>query len=126
MHAFYPGKGSFTVTLCLLFLMVFSGVSISEAAPCDSNYWQPTFVHDLENPDGPWYVTPQLTFIKLRGNEGRSWTIHACELIQSSGVRDSRGFTTCQDYTRIQCGCSRSIPGNSTCENFLRSHTQKK
>lgn len=98
-------------------------VNSAEAAPCDSNYWQPTFVHDLEQPDGPWYVTPGGGFIKLCGTDGSTWVPHACELINTSGVRDLRGFTTCQDYTRIQCGCSRNIPGNTTCAGFLAGHS---
>jgi len=102
-----------------------SNGSVAHAAPCDNNSWQPTFVHDLENEDGPWYVAPQITFTKLRGNDGASWIGHACELIRALGVRDQRGFTSCQDYTRIQCGCSRNIPGNSTCAGFLQSHPRR-
>lgn len=108
----------FTV-ITLMTTVVFFNARTAEAAPCNSNYWQPTFVHDLERPDGPWFVTPQGTFIKLRGNDENSWVNHACELIRAYGIRDRRGYTTCRQYTRIQCGCSRNIPGNSTCANFL-------
>ena len=88
------------------------------AAPCDSDYWQPTFVHDLENEDGPWFVTRQGAFIKLQGASG-TWVTQACQMIESYGLRDRRGFTSCQEYTRVQCGCSRNIRGNTTCASFL-------
>lgn len=95
----------------------------ASAAPCTSDYWQPTFVHDLESEDGPWYVTSGLTFIKLRWEQVGGYVPHACELVRGpQDTRDQRGFTTCQDYTRIQCGCSRNIPGNRTCAAFLQFH----
>jgi hypothetical protein len=88
-------------------------------AECRDNFWQPTFVHDIDRPDGPYYVMPNLQFVKLRGN-GPEWIAHACELIRAHGVRDLRGFTTCQEYTRIQCGCKRGVSeGNITCAKFL-------
>jgi hypothetical protein len=87
---------------------------------CRDNSWQPTFVHDIDRPDGPYYVTEDLEFIKLRGNTGAEWTAHACELIRKHGVRDQRGFTTCEQYTNVQCGCQRGISeGNSACARFL-------
>jgi hypothetical protein len=111
--------------LCAVVIGLLGAVGTAAAAPCDGNEWQPTFVHDLQNGDGPWFVTPQLSFIKLRGNDQRAWTVHACELISTYSVRDRRGFTTCQDYTRIQCGCSRYIPGNATCAGFLQTHPRR-
>jgi hypothetical protein len=88
------------------------------ASPCTDNRWQPTFVHDLEIRDGPYYVGGG--FIRLRYDPGQEFVPHACELIAQSGVRDQRGYTNCQSYTRIQCGCSRSQSlGNSTCASFL-------
>lgn len=117
------GRIQFAAISLTAAIAVISCVNSAEAAPCDSNYWQPTFVHDLELPDGPWYVTPGGGFIKLCGTDGSTWVPHACELINTSGVRDIRGFTTCQDYTRIQCGCSRNIPGNTTCAGFLAGHS---
>lgn len=96
------------------------------ASPCTNNNWQPTFVHDLENEDGPWYVTSGMSFIQLRWVPEGGYVPHACELVPGpQATRNRRGFTTCREYTRIQCGCSRSIPGNDTCAAFLAWHTQK-
>lgn len=87
---------------------------------CRDNHWQPTFVHDLDRPDGPYYVMPTRDFIKLRGNTGAEWIAHACELIRAYGVRDPRGYRSCQQYTDIQCGCKRGLSeGNTTCAKFL-------
>lgn len=92
-------------------------------APCRDNSWQPTFVHDIDRPEpngAPFYVMPDGQFVKLRGNTVAEWTAHACELIQTYGVRDPRGYTNCQEYVRIQCGCQRGVSeGNSTCARFL-------
>ncbi|MEA2903398.1 MAG: hypothetical protein QOI12_785 [Alphaproteobacteria bacterium] len=93
----------------------------ARAADCTDNGWQPTFVHDTDRPDGPHYVAPGPSFVKLTGATGAQWVPQACQLIQRSGLRDRRGFTTCQDYTRVQCGCNRrGSMGNSTCAAFLR------
>jgi len=106
--------------------MLFAGMSTAEAAPCTNNNWQPTFVHDLDNPDGPWYVTPNRQFIKLRIVNNRNWTPHACDLIKRSGVRNRRGYTNCQQYTRVQCGCQRGVSeGNATCASFLARHNRR-
>jgi len=90
-------------------------------AECTDNHWQPTFVHDIDRPDGPYYVLPNnLGFVKLRGNSGPEWIAHARELIQAHGLRDPRGYTTPEDYTRVQCGCRRGLSeGNSTCARFF-------
>jgi hypothetical protein len=86
------------------------------ASECLDNNWQPTYVHDLIAPDGPYYVLPDGRFVQLTGD----WTNQSgpgmCCLY---GVRDARGFTTCQEYTRVQCGCGASSWGNSTCAAFL-------
>jgi hypothetical protein len=93
---------------------------------CRDNSWQPTFVHDIDRPEpngAPFYVMPTLEFIKLRGNTSAEWIAHACELIRAHGVRDPRGYTTCSEYTRIQCGCQRGVSeGNVTCARFLTGH----
>ncbi len=106
--------------LCLLCLGAILLVGLlstaAYAGPCRGNGWQPTFVHDLITPDGPYYVMPNGSFVKLQGN----WTNHACNLIRSNGVRNSRGFTTCNEYTRIQCGCDPASRSSATCNNFLR------
>ena len=108
----------FAVALSLVF------VTSANAGPCRNNSWQPTFVHDLQFADGPWYVTSGGSFQKLRIRNG-SWTAHACDLIRRSGVRNRRGYTTCQAYTRIQCGCQRGLSErNSTCARFLRQHNR--
>jgi len=88
---------------------------------CRDNHWQPTFVHDLDKPDGPYYVLPNNGgFVKLRGNSGPEWIAHARELIQTYGLRDPLGYTTPEQYTNVQCGCRRGISeGNSTCALFL-------
>ena len=94
------------------------------AGPCRSNNWQPTFVHDLRFPDGPWYVMPGGGFQKMR-IRNRNWTAHACDLIRRFGVRNRRGYTNCRSYTRIQCGCQRGLSErNSTCASFLRQHNR--
>ena len=92
-------------------------------AECRDNNWQPTFVHDVDKPDGPYYVLPNNGgFVKLRGSSGPEWIAHARELIQAYGVRDPRGYTRPEEYVRVQCGCKRGISeGNSTCAQFLRS-----
>jgi len=97
--------------LCLGTILLIGLLSTAAyAGPC-------RVVHDLITPDGPYYVMPNGSFVKLQGN----WTNHACSLIRSNGVRNSRGFTTCNEYTRIQCGCDAASRSNATCANFLRS-----
>ena len=109
-----------------LILMLFVGMNTAEAAACTNNNWQPTFVHDLDNPYGPWYVLPNRQFIKLRIVNNSDWTPHACDLIKRSGVRDRRGYTNCQQYTRVQCGCQRGVSeGNSMCASFLARHNNR-
>ncbi|MES2951824.1 MAG: PAN domain-containing protein [Pseudomonadota bacterium] len=104
--------------LCAACLFMVCGATW--AAPCDSDAWKPSFVHDLENPDGPWFVT-QGGFIQLQGSSN-TWVGQACKLIASRGLQDRRGFTNCQEYTRVQCGCSRYVTGNSICARFLADH----
>jgi len=116
-----------SLTLFILAFFLFAGISTAEAAACQNNNWQPTFVHDLDNPDGPWYVTSNGQFIKLRIVDNRDWTPHACDLINQYGVRNRRGYTNCQQYTRIQCGCKRGLSErNSSCANFLAGHKRKR
>lgn len=110
-------KLSAALILCLSILWCSSAL----ASPCQGNWWQPTFVHDLERPDGPWYVHANGAFTKLRGNTPYEWTRHACELIGREGVRNRQGFTNCQNYTQIQCGCTRSIGSSGVCLAFLRN-----
>ncbi|MDD3845445.1 MAG: hypothetical protein PHC90_03700 [Syntrophorhabdaceae bacterium] len=107
--------------LCLGIICLIGLASTSaDAGPCRGNGWQPTFVHDLITPDGPYYVMPNGSFVKLVGMSQREWTNHACRLISTNGVRNRRGYTTCNDYTRIQCGCDAGSRSNNTCANFLR------
>lgn len=107
-------------TARLIFLAIVMGASgVVGASPCTGNDWQPTFVHDLERPDGPWYVTAGGGFLKLPGNTVASWTPAACRLIATQGLRDRRGFTNCQAYTRVQCGCTRADLSNATCAAFI-------
>lgn len=103
----------------LVLIMTTATLVSAWAAPCSGNDWQPTFVHDLERPDGPWYVDRNGNFVKLPGNSGTAWVPEACRLIADGGLRDKRGFTICQDYTRIQCGCTRTDRSNTTCAAFL-------
>ncbi len=89
---------------------------------CTDNHWQPTFVHEPGHPRGqfPHYVMPDGSFVKLRGDSGSEWVAHACELIARYGLRDPRGFTTCQQYTNVQCACQRGASeGNSTCARYF-------
>ena len=111
-----------TVLAAFVMLLV---VSPARAAPCSNNSWQPTFVHDIQHPDGPWYVMPNGHFRHLR-IRNRSWVAHACALIAQYGLRNRRGYTNCQAYTRVQCGCTRAYSGrNSTCRSFMRAHKRK-
>ncbi len=110
--------------LIAAFLLVFAAPLA--ASPCTNNNWQPTFVHDLENEDGPWFVTGGMTFVQLRWVPNGGYVPHACELVPDQRfTRNPRGFTNCQQYTRVQCGCSRAIPGNDTCAAFLRVHVAR-
>ncbi len=102
-------------------LMVTLMVVQAHAGPCRDNYWQPTFVHDLQKPDGPYYVMPDISFSKLNASGNPpNWVADACNKIGTYGLRDRRGFTDCQNYTRVQCGCDSGSWGNSTCAQFLR------
>ena len=110
----------------VLVSLSFFTINTIEASPCTNNYWNPTFVHDLDYPDGPWYVTSNGQFAKLRIVDNWDWTPHACELISKGGVRNTKGYTNCEQYTRIQCGCQRGLSeSNSTCARFLANHKQK-
>jgi len=105
-------------------LLLFVSINTTQASPCLNNNWQPTFVHDLDNEDGPWYVTAGGQFVKLRIVDNWDWVPHACDLINQGSIRDTRGFTNCRQYTRIQCGCRRGLSEpNSTCARFLEFHT---
>jgi hypothetical protein len=102
-----------------LVLALVASASPALADNCTGNAWQPTFVHDRENEDGPWFVFPRGGFKKLEGARQEEWSREACKLINKFGLRDARGFTTCEDYTRVQCGCSRADTSNATCAQFL-------
>ncbi|WP_299881484.1 hypothetical protein [uncultured Cocleimonas sp.] len=107
-------------------LILLTSLNAAYAGPCISNNWQPTFVHDNDNEDGPWYVMPNGKFIKMRIVNNRSWTEHACDLIKRYGVRDRTGYQGCLNYTRIQCGCKRGLSEtNRICSNFLAFHKRK-
>lgn len=94
------------------------------ASECVNDYWAPTFVHDVDIPDGPYYVPPYGAPIKLQGYTQQEWTSQACQFIQQYGLRNRNGFTDCYNYTRVQCGCKRGLSeGNSTCRAFLASRT---
>jgi len=89
---------------------------------CRDNHWQSTFVHEPDHPRSqfPHYVMTNGAFVKLRSDTGSEWVAHACELITKYGVRDPRGYTTCQDYTRIQCTCQRGASsGNTTYASYF-------
>jgi hypothetical protein len=115
-------KKSMWLTAILVGAVVVGLSARALAAPCSGNDWQPTFVHDLEKPDGPWFVMPGVSFVKLTGIIQNDWTPQACSMIGTNGLRDQRGFTTCQDYTRVQCGCTRSDLSNTTCGAFIGQH----
>lgn len=108
----------FVLVLGVICIIGLAAVS-ADAGPCRGNGWQPTFVHDLITPDGPYYVMPNGSFVKLIGMNQREWTNHACSLINSNGLRDRRGYTNCNQYTRIQCGCDLNSRSNATCARFL-------
>nr|WP_320009411.1 hypothetical protein [uncultured Desulfobulbus sp.] len=103
---------------------VFSNVPISHAEACRGGGWQPTFVHDLDNPDGPWYVLSNGGFERVILSASGSYVPHACDQIKAYGLRDRRGFTNCMSYTRVQCGCRRGYSESKpACARFLRTHT---
>jgi hypothetical protein len=109
--------------LALIFaaLCVLQAPSLAAASPCRGNGWQPTFVHDVRPgaaDPGPYYVMTDGTFVRLRDGD---FVNHACQLIGQFGIRDRRGWTNCQQYTRIQCGCDNRSMGNNNCARFLRS-----
>lgn len=108
----------FILFLGIICLIGFA-VNSAYAGPCRGNGWQPTFVHDLITPDGPYYVMPNGSFVKLIGMNQREWTNHACSLINSNGLRNRTGYTTCNQYTRVQCGCDQYSRSNATCARFL-------
>ncbi len=112
--------------LFIVVLLLLLGLNTVEAGPCTNNYWQPTFVHDLDNEDGPWYVTASGQFVQLKIVNNNDWIPHACELINKGWIRNTKGYTNCQEYTRIQCGCRRGLSEpNSTCARFLASHRER-
>jgi hypothetical protein len=110
------------INLCLmLVVMCFTSTAgLVNASECIDNHWQPTFVHDNDCPDGPYFVLPNGGFIKLQGNSETEWVPQACRLIRVYGLRDPLGFTTCRAYTRVQCGCRRGMSeGNTVCAAYL-------
>jgi hypothetical protein len=116
------GADMYRTLLILAALIAFAGPVAS--SPCTNNNWQPTFVHDLEFPDGPWHVGSQGSFTQLEWSANGGYVPHACRLVpDKNATRNPRGWTSCSEYMRVQCGCSRSIPGNSTCAAFLAGHT---
>ena len=103
---------------CAIYLLLLGLIWVvpAEAGPCRHNDWQPTYVHDLLNPDVPYYVMPDGSFVALTGDwESQSGPGMCCLY----GVRDRRGFTNCFEYTRIQCGCDMESLVNDTCRRFL-------
>ena len=108
---------------CVLSVILASLIGVlvtnAQASPCRNNQWQPTFVHDLISPDGPYYVMRNGSFVSL-GRSSEEWIDRACSLINKHGVRNRSGFTNCQSYTRIQCGCDDTSRSNSTCSRFLK------
>lgn len=105
-----------TITIFLAIFAVF-GAAPAVGSPCRGNGWQPTYVHDLVNQDDrPYYVMPDGRFVLLTGDWANQSGPGMCCLY---GVRDSRGFSTCFEYTRIQCGCDLQSLGNDTCRRFL-------
>ena len=100
-------------------LALMSGAAPAGASPCRSNNWQPTFVHDLRPgyDAGPYYVLPGRGFVRLQ--EG-NYVGDACSYIEQFGLRDQRGYTDCQSYTRVQCGCDEASRANATCDRFLQ------
>ncbi len=108
-----------------LVLLLFTSLNTAYAGPCTSNNWQPTFVHDNDSEDGPWFVLPNGQFEKVRIINNRSWTEHACDLIKQYNVRNKTGYRGCRNYTDIQCGCKRGLSeANTTCANFLAFHNR--
>ncbi|MBT5228977.1 MAG: hypothetical protein HOM11_01750 [Methylococcales bacterium] len=114
----------------VIVLVVFMGSMLAmqnaSAAACSGGGWTPTFVHDLDNPDGPWFVLAGGGFERVILSRAGSYTPHACDQIRAYGVRNRRGFTNCQAYTRVQCGCRRGLSESKpACARFLRTHTSR-
>ena len=112
---------------CLILVplaVLLGGVQNVHAEACRGGGWQPTFVHDLDFPDGPWFVLGNGGFEQTILSASRSYVPHACDQINAYGIRDRTGFTNCQQYTRIQCGCRRGYSESKpACARFLRTHT---
>ena len=114
----------------LLWLLAALGLIASaqhaNAEACRGSGWTPTFVHDLDNPDGPWFVLANGGFERVILSSSRSYTPHACDQINAYGIRDRTGYTNCQQYTRIQCGCRRGYSESKpACARFMRTHTSR-
>lgn len=93
----------------------------ASAGPCRDNNWQPTFVHDLIKPAAtPFYVMPNGSFVPVNP----PFEVNGPALCEQHGVRDRRGFTTCREYVRVQCGCDANSAGNSTCARFFQMRAQ--
>jgi len=118
-------KNRKTIIIAILTATIFlSFTGSANAAPCEDNYWQPTFVHDLVGGySGPYYVhSSSGPFERLEGSSQRDWGNMACMLIDMYGIRDKRGYDGCSGskYTLIQCGCNSKSKSNTTCANFIR------
>ena len=121
------------------FISLLTVSSNSFAGACKSNSWTPTFVHDNDCQGekkytngrksscygGPYYVKKSgsgYTFIKLKGYRNKEWKNQACKLIKKYGLRNSKGYTSCQNYTRVQCSCYKRHKNKSNvCRAFLNS-----
>ena len=110
----------------LMMLLTLTLSQFAHAEACRGGGWSPTFVHDLDNPDGPWFVLANGGFEQVIMSRSGSYAPHACDQIAAYGLRDSRGFTNCQQYTRVQCGCRRGYSESKpACARFLRVHTSR-
>jgi hypothetical protein len=100
------------------------GIQEAHAEACRGRGWTPTFVHDLDHPDGPWFNLGSGRFERTILSASGSYVPHACDQIRAYGIRDYTGYTDCQHYTRIQCGCRRGYSETKpACAQFLRQHT---
>lgn len=104
----------------ILILLLFTGMSTAEAAFFTNNNCQPMFFHDLDNPDGSCYVTPNWQCIKLRIVDNHNGGLHACYLIAQSGVRNRREYPHYQQQKiYVQCRCQRGVSeGSAMCVTF--------
>jgi hypothetical protein len=89
-------------------------VSAALGSACTNNTWQPTFVHNEDEPT-EYYVGPEgATFTPMASSETAQATCLA------RGVRNTIDGQTCSQrpWGDFACSCGDSPTGNTTCDAF--------